>query len=393
MKKISSISILALALLLVGCTTPTASSMTSFSSDSSSSGDSSSDVSSSQSLPSSSTASSSSSSSSASSSGESSSSESSSSESSSEASSSGGGFVNSSSGSYSFPDNPHEGEIIEFGRYPQECLNDPNDETATLPQGIENATDTDNDGYIEFDGKDYLKTLGSGEETYYSDGTTTSTRIAYDKATTYYFEVAPIKWEVMNDGTLLCLNIIDVSPYCSIRWSRTYNGETIEANNYEYSSVRAYLNGYDGSSYEMDDFSGIGFIDKAFTEQERSLIPTVTVDNSPATTHGKEDNPYASNNTEDKIFLLSYQDCLKAEYGFSTSFAESETRVKTHTDYALFKGLYYSYTPTGAAHWWTRSPSEGYIDQACNIHPSGFLYATGRVDPNFGLAPALKMAQ
>lgn len=296
-----------------------------------------------------------------------------------------------SSSSYS-PINPIVGEIVEFGRYPQECLNDPNDPSATLPEGINTATDIDDDGYIEFDGKDYLKTLGSGMETYYRDETTNELKVAYKENEIYYFEVAPIKWKVMSDGTLLSVDIIDASPFHPDRVAtRTINNETIEANNYEYSHVRAYLNGYDGTSYGIDDFGGIGFLDKAFSEQERSEILTTTVDNSPATTHSVDDNPYASDNTEDKVFLLSYQDCLKEEYGFSTVFSEGETRVKTHTDYAIFKGLYYTLTTTNSGHWWVRSPSSGYTDQASCVHPDGILHTTGRVDPYLGLVPAVKV--
>ena len=70
-------------------------------------------------------------------------------------------------------------------------------------------------------------------------------------------------------------------PYYVDKAERTIGGKTIYANNYKYSTVRAYLNG----SYEEDDtqaktYQDAGFLQTAFTPQAREFIATTTVDNS-----------------------------------------------------------------------------------------------------------------
>jgi hypothetical protein len=99
---------------------------------------------------------------------------------------------------------------------------------------------------------------------------------------------------------------------------RTVSGSTVYPNNYQYSTLRAMLNGYDGSAYSVGNFTGKGFLDVAFTEAEKAYITTTTVDNSAATTESSS-NSYACADTSDRIFALSYQDLLNTSYGFSSS--------------------------------------------------------------------------
>jgi hypothetical protein len=75
------------------------------------------------------------------------------------------------------------------------------------------------------------------------------------------------------------------------------------------------LNGYDGSAYSVDNFTGKGFLDVAFTETEKAYITTTAVDNSAATTDSSS-NSYACTSTSDRIFALSYKDLTERKLWF-----------------------------------------------------------------------------
>jgi hypothetical protein len=106
--------------------------------------------------------------------------------------------------------------------------------------------------------------------------------------TTYYFKVEPIEWRVLSGkGTatgLVMSEKILTKRLLHLDINRTISGSTVYPNNYQYSTLRAMLNGYDGSAYSVGNFAGKGFLDVAFTEAEKAYITTTTVDNSAATT-------------------------------------------------------------------------------------------------------------
>lgn len=129
----------------------------------------------------------------------------------------------------------------------------------------------------------------------YSDGT------IIEKDTEYYFKLEPIKWRVLTDNyqggkLLVAENVLINSCFNSENLNRTINDKTIRLYDYKYSTIRAYLNGLNGSEYKVEDFSDKGFIHKAFTKKAIQEINTVNVHNV-----GLED-------TEDKVFLLSFED-------------------------------------------------------------------------------------
>jgi hypothetical protein len=143
-------------------------------------------------------------------------------------------------------------------------------------------------------------------------------------------------------GLVMSEKILDNSAYYTSSSSRTVSGSTVYANNYQYSTLRAMLNGYDGSAYSVDNFTGKGFLDVAFTEAEKAYITTTTVDNSAATTESSS-NSYACANTSDKIFALSYQDLINTSYGFNSSYSNYDTaRRGVLTDYARATGAWMS---------------------------------------------------
>ncbi|MCR5698817.1 MAG: lipase family protein, partial [Treponemataceae bacterium] len=144
-------------------------------------------------------------------------------------------------------------------------------------------------------------------------------------------------------------------------------GCQIFPNNYKYSTIRAYLNAIDASSYHCgaDDtsaynYSSSGFLEKAFTSTAQGRIIRTTVDNSTSSavsTDGSTGDPLITRlcpDTEDKIFLLSLNEITNADYGFASSGSSDDIiRKKYRSDYANGRGVY---TKSGYAHYLIRTP-------------------------------------
>ena len=106
----------------------------------------------------------------------------------------------------------------------------------------------------------------------------------YVTSTVYWFKYEPIKWLIVEESngkaTLVADLILDSQQY-----------DPAGSNNYAESTIRAWLNE--------------SFYNTAFNELQQSIIQTIEVDNSAAST-GYSSNQYACENTFDKIFLMSY---------------------------------------------------------------------------------------
>lgn len=190
-----------------------------------------------------------------------------------------------------------------------------------------------------------------------------------------------------NGGVLLlCEDIIDVLP-----WLLSQNKNNV-SNNFMFSDIRAWLNAYNqtpgfsgGESWTSD-----GFLKKAFTDEEQEIISTTEVDNSASTTDSLS-NSYVCNNTEDKIFLLSYQDLLKNDYGFNSSASGFDiAKMKKTTDYSRAKGIW-SNMESDVGYWWSRSST--YQDEMANsvslVCESGEVKCLNVDDQTVGVVPAL----
>ena len=115
------------------------------------------------------------------------------------------------------------------------------------------------------------------------------------------------------------------------------------------------------------------------------------VDNGAATTQSPS-NPYVSNNTVDKVYLLSYQEAASAAYGLSTD--ASATAIVS--DYARVIGAYIDIVTSryGNTYWWLRSPK--YFDAAVAsiVYNDGYLinYYGGDVNnARYGVRPAIRI--
>lgn len=158
----------------------------------------------------------------------------------------------------------------------------------------------------------------------------------------------PIEWIVLDvqDGKALLLSRygLDAKAYNSDRGDITW----------EKCSLRSWLNGE--------------FLKTAFSEKEQSTILLTDVDNSPS--QGYSDwHGYGGNNTQDKVFILSYAEANK--YLGATTDETPNVRTRVHpTAFAVQNGAIgdYDYMTAdceSAESWHLRSPG---IEQNHNIH-------------------------
>ncbi len=277
-------------------------------------------------------------------------------------------------------------KTVTYGLYPQTNVND-----STLISNLNTLTTPESNGWYLYEGEYYAKVTAKPYDSNYvfNNGNTIV------DGTTYWFLCEAITWDILSNSDdqyyLLSDVLLDAHCYYTSTSSRTINNKTVYANNYQYSDIRAWLNGYDGSSYSVSDYSNAGFLDTAFA-LDYSYIQTTTVDNSAATTDSIV-NKYACENTDDKIFLPSYQDYLNSSYGFSKSTYSSSTRECKTTDYARARGAYYgTYSDYLYNGWyWTRSPHSSLSDRAWGVDSDGNLrgryvhYTYGSVRPSLSL--------
>ena len=179
--------------------------------------------------------------------------------------------------------------------------------------------------------------------------------------------------------------------------NRTISGQTVYPNNYQYSTLRAYLNG----SYEEDDqqqkiYTGCGFLQKAFTPAAQELIMETEVDNSNSSCvestwnpniYGQYINEYTCNNTFDKIFVLS--EGLIIDF-FPNEWSELSKRHLI-TDYAKANYAVFD-NPKVVAGGWLRSPD-------CETPTKVYIYSfninhlPSDVNNKRGVLPALRVSE
>lgn len=159
----------------------------------------------------------------------------------------------------------------------------------------------------------------------------------------------PIEWEVLDiqEGKALLLSryALDCQPY---------NEEHIDVT-WETCSLRAWLNST--------------FLNTAFTEDEISIIPTVTV--------SADENPVydtdPGNDTKDQVFLLSIRE---AKQYLSTT----ESRICVPTAYAISRGVIQSNSnkvnSESTCWWWLRSPGY-YSYRAARVLKGGIINTLG----------------
>ena len=168
--------------------------------------------------------------------------------------------------------------------------------------------------------------------------------------------------------------MLDAHYYYNSTTSRTIDEKTVYPNNYEYSDIRAWLN---------EDFYNSAFA------LGNSHVQTTVVDNGASTTDSQS-NEFACSNTEDKVFLPSYQDYINSSYGFSDSGSSTDTRCCKTTDWARARGAWCStgvYSCNGF--YWTRSPNCDDSKIARIVYADGLLFANYVTGDGDSVRPAL----
>ena len=266
------------------------------------------------------------------------------------------------------------GNYIYFGEYPQTIK-------AADVSIISNTPDADG-YYLGSDGERYAKVVADPYP--FNSGYTFSNNSSVIDGNTYYFKVEPIRWRILSesDGNafILCDSIIANHYYHHTTSSTTIDGQTVYANNYKYSDIRAWLN---------DEF-----YNTAFGDLQQALIQTTEVDNSAQST-GNSSNRYACENTSDKVFLPSYREVTNSAYGFASDYLTFDTaRQMLTSDFSRATGAYMSTDSSyyGNGWWRLRSPSNNYSNSARLVNDDGNANYIGDVnyDPH-GVVPALNL--
>lgn len=262
-----------------------------------------------------------------------------------------------------------ENEKTDNCTYPQTLVTD-----SAIVNALDAIDTKDYRGYKMYKGKRYYEFVSV--QNYTSD----SKQIVH-KGDKDYYEVEKISWKILtpskftNDTNLVVSEkVLDVRPFKS----NVSSFERPYPNNYKESDIRSWMN-------DVGNFEGNSFLSRAFIDS--SFIPTVEVDNSTKTTGYAEDNPYACENTFDKVFSLSYMDYnniyfdFKNAYAFTTDFARARG-----TD--VYTGEKTQYHNCGC--FWTRSPHNLGYNEAVFVDYSGYMHSI-ITNMNYGARPALNI--
>ena len=285
-----------------------------------------------------------------------------------------------------------EGDYIYFGSYPQTVVTDDRVKigltalAGDLPTAEDSKNWTSYGYYIEGEVVDYMwyidlaynevKYRGVYFTSYRPDETHRLSKAAnsqqddngYNVSTVYWFKYEPIKWRILSEANgealILCEMIIDSREYCNFdeetqqRVEYSHNGGNGYANNYALSDIRAWLNDT--------------FYNTAFSALQKEYIKLTTVKNDLRSANPNSDPTFETSDkymsflcedTEDHIFLLSFQEAMNDAYGFNPDMdnVADPAREKIPTDYAKCQDVKVS-KDTGCVgngmFWWLRTPAE-----------------------------------
>lgn len=246
---------------------------------------------------------------------------------------------------------------------------------------VSNKKYTGSIGIVTYKGTKYLR-MKAADCTYSTSATNQNVYYIWD-SNYHYFKYEPIKWRVLNiddptNALVVSDTLIDCQTFNYTSDASKYKGNHA-SNNWKYSTLRSYLNGYKASANVMGaDYSNYALnFTSAFSDEELSYINQTNYE-------------YATNASSitDRFFCLSYTDVKSDNYGFG---APKETTLESRTakvsDYAKCMGLFTWYD---RAYWWTRTSSSvtgqsSVVDYMGDLHPKNFKVST----VNFGVRPAM----
>ena len=187
-----------------------------------------------------------------------------------------------------------------------------------------------------------------------------------------YFKVEPIKWRVLTESfdhdlksdtdgkkLLFAEKVLTAGIKYDLDGFSNNGGDgnNGKANSYISSYMRKYLNGLAETNFDDYNVENKGFLQSAFSASAQDLIAVTTVDNSVASFEYEWNA--GTDNTDDKIFLLSYKDLVNENFGF-TNATRDNTRNGKSTDYAIANhsdqwSVFFTRTPA----WWNMSSQNG----------------------------------
>lgn len=263
-----------------------------------------------------------------------------------------------------------DGDTITYGLYPKKNISS----SSSIYSALNSIEQPEANGWYLYNNEYYAKITASINES----GYTFDNGKSIVSGNNYWFKCEPIVWNIMhndNDVYLLLSNELIDSVIFNERDYYAIDGRL--DNNYEFSSIRQYLNNE--------------FISSAFNLND-AYIKTTNVDNSAATTDS-ENNSYICNDTQDRIFLFSYQDYLNTSFGFSDSIEYDNARLCRTTDFARAKGAEYYKPSYGSPDYnglsVTRSPC--FEHAIYRVGSSGDLHACIVDADNNGVRPAINI--
>ncbi len=297
------------------------------------------------------------------------------------------------------------GDIIQFGSYPQsKVVNEQliQELNALLPEWDEWTSygyysgNCENGSMVQGDWMRYVDvTYNSMKyravkfteirpfDTYWELPDEDSNHGGYLRNTVYWFRYEPVDWVILNlsTGLLLCEDVIDSQPYSNTLYYR----EGTYRNFFNDPEFKNYLSDYETSS--LRKWLNEDFYNTAFSDAEKEQIAVTHLNNDGFRTLRDEpgSEELDSKPTDDKVFLLSFDDSINPAYGFSTNMDVNElARTAWPSDYAKSQGCYYiNYGGTfhGRSSWNLRSPAH---DENGNC----FVFATGFASPYGGACRA-----
>ena len=204
----------------------------------------------------------------------------------------------------------------------------------------------------------------------------------------HYFRFDPIRWRVIglegNDACLMADRLLDCQPFSEKEGPVTW----------ETSAVRSWLNSYPAEENGAGiDYTGKGFLDTAFTAEEREAVLKSRVENRPNEAYGTD----CGNDTEDYVFLLSNDEVFSSETaarnGFyaGSGYDDPSKRFRS-TLYAKCRGAWWSSVNgyMGNSFWFMRT--NGYNRESVTyICDFGYIYQRGTISTcgDAGVLPVL----
>lgn len=223
-------------------------------------------------------------------------------------------------------------------------------------------------------------------DTYFESPSNTSSlqyMNGYCTDTVYWFKYEPLKWRILDKdtGLVMCETVIDVQPYNNTVYmvdNIGYNDAAGQnyANDYASSSIRAWLNA--------------DFYNTAFSDSEKTAISKTTLNNDckPTIVAGSGYEQYDGDETEDNIFLLSYDQAINTNYGFISAESDDTARVAYLSDYAKSQGGFPTQDSTTT--WNLRTSAVTAGRQVCDIKNYGNIEIFTAEGLN-GIRPAMTL--